>query len=234
MTMTSRKNKEVKALQSVMAKAKKHDYNALIEWELSCNTNSQRGKVYNQYELLDLYNRYGNNTFGASKAVHLYNHINNNEFKYIVIKRHQYRGYIDEHAYNPDTKQTGNQLIDEINCWLEFAEREESDLLNPILKYFTSKSDQVSAISETMQKNVVIIAQKAVYVSDAYNCCIKAEELNNENNLIGEDYESRYNKMKKMSRKQGWRDAMRNTGNSGVIFDYSKGCYKAVFIDYAL
>lgn len=85
-----------------------------------------------------------------------------------------------------------------------------------------------------MQHNIIIIAQKAVYVDDARGACRYAEELNNANGLNGEDRTTRYEKLKTMSREQGWRDAMHNPGNSGVIFDYSKNCYKAVFIDYAL
>lgn len=232
--LTTRKNATVKALQSVIAKAKKTDSNIMLEWELACNTNSNRGHVYNQSEINDLYGRNAKGkAHGATKTCHLKNHFGDN-FEYIVIKRHQVGGYIDEHAYNPDTKQTGNQLVDEINCWVEFAETEKADLLCPILKYFTSKSDQVTATSETMQRNVCIIAQKAVYISDARDACRKAQELNMSRGLHGEDYRKRYEKLKEMSVEQGWRDAMFNGGNSGVIFDYSKGCYKAVFIDYAL
>lgn len=234
MATTSRKNLSVKALQSTMASAKKFNDNVMLEWELSCNTNINRGKVYKQEEITKLYARdsYKCN-HGASKTCHLKNH-NGNDFEYIVIKRHQTNGYIDEHADNPDTKQTGNQLIDEINCWLEFQETPESDLLCPILKYFTSKSDKVTATSEKMQSNVIIIAQKAIYVDSAKYACKEAERLNNANGLQGEDYQTRYKKLEALSDKQGWRDAMFNGGNSGVIFDYNQNCYKAVFIDYAL
>lgn len=233
MTMTTRKNTTTKALQAIMAKAKKTDAQALIEWEMACNTNSQRGKVWNQSEFKELFDRDYNGAHGATKTCHLYDH-NGNKFKYIVVKRHQTGGYIDEHAYNPDTKQTGNQLVDEINCWVEFAETEYADYLCPILKYFTSKSDKVTAISEKMQENVVIIAQQAVYVSDCQHACRKAETLNNLADIKGENARDRYEKLKAFSRKQGWRDAMHNPGNTGVIFDYAQGCYKAVFIDYAL
>lgn len=232
MTMTTRKNNQVKALQSIMARAKKHDYETLIEWELSCNTNSQRGHVYNQLELLKLYDRYGNNHQGCSKAVHLMSH-KGHKFKYIVLKRHKRHGYIPD-VRQEHSKCTGNQLIDEIACWQEFVEREESDYLCPILKFFTSKSDQVRATSETMLENVVIIAQKAVYVDDLRSCCRHAENLNSLKGYTGEDADTRYEKMKRFAKKQSWRDAVGNPGNCGVIFDYSKQCYKAVFIDYAL
>jgi hypothetical protein len=160
---------------------------------------------------------------GASKTTHL--------LDYIVVKRHQTYGYLPELR---NDKATGNQLIDEINCWEEFANEEESDLLCPVLKYFTSKSDKVTATSETMQKNVVIIAQRAVKTGNAERMCRKAEEMNREKGYRGEPADRRLRKLEKLSNKKNWRDALYNGGNSGVIFDYEKKCYKAVFIDYAL
>lgn len=229
MALTTRKNLTVKALQALMAKEKKTDSNVKLEWEMACNTNNQRGHVYDQHEINELYSRYSRHR-GATKACHIKNHFGE-EFKYIVVKRHQVGGYLPELR---NDKATGNQLVDEINCWVEYAELEEADLLCPILKYFTSKSDQVTATSETMQKNVVIIAQKAIFIGDAEDACKEAERLNKMSGYEYENWEDRYNKLSKLSRKQHWRDAMFNSGNSGVIFDYNKGCYKAVFIDYAL
>lgn len=214
---TINKNESVKAFSKWLSK------NFRTEWEMAFNTNPNRGNVVDQNELLKMFDRYGDNADGCSKAVHL--------LRYIVVKRHQRGGYIPEirNEYG-----TGNQLIDEINCYKRYNDKPEADLLCPIFKYFTSKSDKVEATSETMQHNVVIIAQKAVYVSDAWSCCKKAEMLNAENGFKGEDRYDRLEKMEALSESQNWRDAMRNPGNSGVIFDYSKNCYKAVFIDYAL
>lgn len=229
----AKKNATAKALQATMAKDKKRSNRALLEWEMACNTNNKRGHVYDQHEILKLYARDSwECEHGASKTVHLENHFGRG-FKYIVVKRHKTGGYIPN-VHGEHAKCTGNQLLDEIACWQEFAETEYSDLLCPILKYFTSKSDKVEATSETMQHNVIIIAQKAVYVSDASGACRKAEKLNAENGYKGESANARYEKLAKMSEKQGWRDAMFNGGNSGVIFDYNANCYKAVFIDYAL
>lgn len=233
MATTTRKNLSVKALQSEMAKAKKHSTRALYEWEVACNTNYQRGRVPTAEELRDEYAR---DSFkcehGASKTVHL-QASNGRDFKYIVLKRHRTNGYIPN-VHHEHGKCTGNQLLDEINCWLEFAEKPEADLLCPILRYYTSKSDKVTATAEKMQHNIIIIAQKAVFVGNASNACKKAERLNAENGYHGESANERYAKLEKLSQKQHWRDAMFNGGNSGVIFDYHAGCYKAVFIDYAL
>ena len=234
MAITTRKNLTVKALQSVLAKEKKTNANIQLEWEISCNTNVNRGKVYSQEELIQLYSRRcgGNAENGATKVCHLENH-NGVDFKYIVIKRMHTRAYIPDLEYE-HSKCTGNQLIDEINCWNEYAETEYADLLCPVLKYFTSKSDKVTATSKTMCNNVVIIAQKAVYVNSATFACARAESLNIQHRYKGESAQTRFEKLKAFSKKQGWRDAIHNPGNSGVIFDHNTNCYKAVFIDYAL
>ena len=227
MAMTSRKNALVKALQAHMAACKKISSRSLLEWEISCNTNNNRGHVWDQSEIISLYSNsiWKVDANGASKACHIKNHMGQ-EFKHIVIKRHL------SHGHMIDGK---NQLISEINCWNEFAESENADYLCPILKYFTSKSDKVTDTSDTMRNNVIIIAQKAVYVSNANKSCKKAEELNKVNGYIGEAAQIRYNKLNAMANRQGWWDVMREAeGNCGVIFDYSKNCYKAVFIDYAL
>lgn len=237
MALTSRKNLSVKALQSKMASEKKYSDAICYEWEMACNTNVQRGNVYQQEYILNHYSRKmgWDNERGATKICHLKNE-NGEDFKYIVIKRARRE---EDGLYIPDARGehencTGNQLIDEINCWLEYQEKPEADLLCPILKYFTSKSDQVTATSKKMFNNIVIIAQRAIYVDNAKYACKKAEELNNQYGFIGEDYATRYEKLKALSKARGWRDAMHNGGNSGVIFDYNKNCYKAVFIDYAL
>ena len=213
---TTKKNVSVKAFTTWLSKYHRK------EWEMAANTNPNRGKVYDQWEFLRMFDRYGEDS-GATKAVHLLDHI--------VVKRHKVGGYIPEIR---NAMGTGNQLIDEAKCYERYAMLPEADLLCPVLKYFTSKSDQVTATSETMQRNVVIIAQKAVKVGNAHRMCRKAEEMNREHGYHGESADERYAKLEEFSESQNWRDALYNGGNSGVIFDYAKRCYKAVFIDYAL
>ena len=211
------KNSSVKAFTRWLSK------NYRKEWEMACNTNGKRGKTYDQWEFVRMFDRDDGDANGATKTTHI--------LRYIVVKRHQTGGYLPELR---NSTATGNQLIDEINCWEEFADQPEGDLLCPVLKYFTSKSDKVSATSETMQRNVVIVAQRAVKTGNAKSMCRKAEEMNGENGFRGESADARYRKLEKLSDKKNWRDALYNGGNSGVIFDYEKNCYKAVFIDYAL
>ena len=61
-----------------MAKEKKTDSNVKLEWELSCNTNNQRGHVYDQHEINELYTRnVRGKAHGATKTCHLKNHFGN-------------------------------------------------------------------------------------------------------------------------------------------------------------
>lgn len=238
MAMTSRKNSAVKALQAIMASEKKYNQHVQLEWLLSCNTNSARGKVYGQAEIKALYDRDDwSQPMGATKTTHLDAH-DGTPFKYIVIKRHQTDGYIDEHAKNPTPDQTGNQLVDEIHFWVKYElDATVSDAFCPMLKYFTSKSDKVVATSEKMQDNVIIISQRACEICNAREACEIAYQMNIDAGIDNEYVETpddRREYLDSISTRFGWRDAMGNGGNSGVIYDYAKQCYKAVFVDYAL
>lgn len=237
--MTNKRNETVKALMAMMAKEKKYDENTLLEWEIACNTNNKRGKVFNQSKLKELYSNEWEIIFrkegvktGASKIVHTYNH-EDEPFNHIVIKRHQIGGYIDEHEYD-DTPMTGNQLIDEILTWEMYCDKEESDFFCPVLKSFTSKSDKVNPTSFKAQDNVIIISQKATNIGDAWDACEAAESKNIEEGYYGTPASVRFDHMEEISDRLGWRDVIRNPANAGVIFDYSQRCYKAVFVDYGL
>lgn len=214
-----KKNESVKAFTRWMSK------NDRLTWEQFISTSPERsnGHLLDQWQILDMFSRHYGDGEGATKVCHVLEHI--------VIKRHKRGGYLPEIRNGHGT---GNQLIDEAKCYERYAMLPEADLLCPVIKYFTSKSDKVSATSETMQHNVVIIAQKAVKIGDAMYMCRKAEQMNAEHGYIGESARVRYRKLEEFSESQNWRDALYNPGNSGIIFDYYSNCYKAVFIDYAL
>jgi hypothetical protein len=174
----------------------------------------------------DYSRRYGGHC-GATKRTHT-EHPDGWEFSYVVVKRYKWHG----HEFWGEG--CGNQLIDEINCWNRLAETPDSDFLCPILKYFTCKSDKVKPLADKMKERVVIIAQKAVYVDDLAGACREAEKLNAQHGYRGTPAVDRKYALREMANRMGWRDVEFNPGNSGVIFDYAKKCYKAVFIDYAL
>lgn len=223
--LTSRKNASVKALQSVLNSEK--DINEKSMFEYKASTNNTRIGTIDQSEIKELYTRKVTRKVhcGATKLTHVLFHKDDSEFKHIVIKRFK------ENGFDIDGK---NQLVSEIKAWQKYELTPDADFLCPIMKFFMSKSDKVDENSDTMKENVIIIAQKACYVQNARRACEKAEELNEEFGYDGTDAETRYNQLKDFSRMNGWWDAVNNGGNSGVIFDYAQGCYKAVFIDYAL
>lgn len=219
-------NNSVKAFKNFMAKQKNVSDHLKTEYEIAFQTNNNRGHVYNQSELKELYNRDSwNGNTGATKVTHMTCH-DGIDFEFIVVKRFKEYGWI--------RRDIGNQLVREIQFWQKYANTEYADLLCPMLKFFTSKSDKVNEFSEKMKDNVIIISQKAIFVSSAQTCCNKAEELNEQYGYDGDSSWYRYELLKDFSNKNEWEDCMNNPGNSGVIFDYNSNCFKAVFIDYAL
>lgn len=231
---TSRKNPSVKAIQSAMsAKATKGSKTARIEHNLSSYTAkddpSRPGRHnYSHEEFQDMFSRRHGGHCGATKRTHT-EHPDGWEFEFIVVKRYKWHG----HEFWGEG--CGNQLIDEIECWNRMAETPDADCLCPILKYFTCKSDKVKPLADKMKERVVIIAQKAVYVSDLADACREADNLNRKHGKYsGTTPWEREEKLLELANRMGWRDVRYNPGNSGVIFDYAANCYKAVFIDYAL
>lgn len=228
----AKKNAQVSAFCEHVTASRKNSPRSFIEWQIAINTKGATEKepgrkVWGQKELCMLYPSDRGGHCGATKRTHTTCHTGN-EFKHIVVKRFKKHGLIfGGHG-------TGNQIIDEIKCWEKFAETADADFLCPILKFFTCKSDKVTAVSEKMLEKCLIIAQKAVHVDDAKSCCRVAERMNKENGFHGETASDRFDKLVDMANRQGWWDAIGNGGNSGVIFDYARNCYKAVFIDYAL
>lgn len=222
-----KKNASVSALAKHMAKEKKHNSQTLLEYNMAFQTNAERGHVFNQEELIFLYDREGQ-AQGASKAVHTIAH-NGFNFEYIIVKRMLKYPYIPD-----DAGSSGNQLHDEVEFWKKFSHTEYGDLLCPTLRAYETKSDHNEPRSKTALKNIVVISQRAVYISNMRRCCEEAERLNAMYGYAGEDFTTRKNKLVAFANKMKWRDVEYNGGNSGVIFDYSQNCFKAVFVDYAL
>lgn len=230
---TSRKNSSVKALQTAASKAATlGDALARLEHNIFAYTAkddpSRPGRHnWSQEELEAEFSRKYGGHCGATKRTHT-EAPDGTPFKYIVVKRYKWHG----HEFWGEG--CGNQLIDEIECWNRLAETPDADYLCPILKYFTAKSDKCKPLSDKMKERVIIIAQKAVYVDNLKGACLNAEERNRREGYNGTSARVRIQQLNDFADEMGWRDVQYNCGNSGVIFDYSQNCYKAVFIDYAL
>lgn len=244
--LTSRSNPTVKALSSavyanVQRIARLYGENspayrkALFEYELAVRSSDSRPdkngvvKYHNMpfSDICGLFSRKVGGHCGATKRTHTH-HPDGWELEFFVVKRYKYHG-CDFAGHG-----SGNQLIDEIKCWLKLQSTDDADFLCPIFKFETAKSDNCKALSDTMKERVCIIAQKAVDVSDLAGACEIAYRRNKAKGIPAEDPAARRNAMLKFAERMGWWDVRHNPGNSGVVFDHAKGCYKAVFIDYAL
>lgn len=244
--LTKRNNLSVKSLSSAcfesVKKAEKlygvhsEQYRkAVFEYELAVRSSDSKpdafGVVkYHNMPFGDICNlfsrRYGGHT-GATKRTHT-RHPDGWELQFFVVKRYKYHG----HEFWGEG--CGNQLIDEIACWVKLQDTPDADFLCPIFKFETAKSDKCKPLSDTMKERVCIIAQKAVWTDALRGACKVAEQMNRDNGYNGISASRREKQLLDMANRMGWRDVEWNPGNSGVIFDYSQNCYKAVFIDYAL
>jgi hypothetical protein len=187
------------------------------EWEIAINTNNQRGKVYNQAELLEMFPADNGDASGASKTCYILDSI--------VIKRQK----------RNSAGCFGNQVTQEINCFLS-ADDELKNILCPILAYYKVKSDKVNDESDKAYEKYLIIAQKCIEIDDFQSCCEKAHKMNSDKgyyNRYQTGYDA-YRALGKILYKNDIHDWEGHPGNSGIIFDYEKGYYKAVLIDYGL
>lgn len=254
--LTSRKNASVKALSTAcFERVKRYEKlygtesrkykQALFEYELAIRSSDSKPDKFGnvKYHCMPigggdadndaketvngLFSRKRGGFTGATKRTHLA-HPDGWEMKFFVVKRYKWHGH-DFGGHG-----SGNQLIDEIACWLKLQDTLDADFLCPVFKYETAKSDKCRSLSETMKERVCIISQKAVHVDDLAGACKDAERRNREEGLHGISARNRMVQLEDMANRMGWWDVKRNPGNSGVIFDYAQGCYKAVFIDYAL
>ncbi len=228
----AKKNNSTKALQSLLAKEKKHNPLALYVHNMAFYTAGDDARRpgchnYSQEEIADMFSRKNGGHCGATKRTHT-EAPDGTDLKYIVVKRYKWHG--DEFW----GEGCGNQLIDEIECWQKLAQTPKADYLCPIFKFFTAKSDKCKPLSDKMKERVCIIAQKAVYVDNLKGACLEAEMRNRQEGYNGTSARVRIQQLNDFADEMGWRDVKVNRGNSGVIFDYAQNCYKAVFIDYAL
>ena len=188
-----------------------------LEWEIAINTNNQRGKVYTQTELLEMFPADNGDANGASKTCYVLDNI--------VIKR-------QKPTCNRDF---GNQVAKEIECFIK-ANDELRSVLCPILAYYGVKSDKVTAEDDKAYEKYLVISQKAIYIGDFDDCCKKAFELNEEEGYYNKyiDHYTMYRRLGDILYNNNINDWDGHPYNSGVIFDYENNRYTAVIIDYAL
>lgn len=214
MSFVKNQNLSVKAFRSFLCKENKTEYGIAFQDNPQRKGYTTGDELRNNFYRKDRWEISGNR--GASKHSYL--------LDYIVIKRQIINGM----------NHCGNQLELEIKFYLEHKNDKYSDVICPILRYGLHRGDRVESTSEKYYNQTYIVAQKAVYVDDAKSCCKYAEALNIQKGLKGENAITRYKKLEAFANDFSMWDVLKNDGNCGVIFDYEKGYYKAVCIDYAL
>ena len=219
-------NESSKAMIAEMAINKIFE-DVLEEYKIA-STNTRIG-ITGQSELKKLYPRNNGDASGATKTVHTKSAITGKPFKYIVIKRFAKYGVVFP-------KGSGNQLFDEVAAYNRIMESDErgSDFICPVIKAYFTKSNHNDPTGVKGLDNAVIVAQKATHIGDLRDACIDAEFMNRSEGYNGQDADSRYKDIKQWCRDNDLHDVVDHPANCGVIFDYSKRCYKAVIIDYAL
>lgn len=211
MAFVKKYDESVKAFRKALNKLDKREYGIAFQ------DNPQRTGYYTGEALRSDYPRQDTDSnCGASKFAYVLNNI--------VIKRYLQYGWVSR----------GNQIADEIAFFEAHKNDEWADCICPIFRYGLHRGDKVESTSDNYLDECYIVAQKAVKVGSMYRMCEHAEYLNKKHGYIGENADVRYKQMEKFAKKFNMCDVIWNDGNSGVIFDYAKNCYKAVSIDYAL
>ena len=213
MSFVKNQNSAVKAFRSFLCKENKTEYGIAFQDNPNRKGYTTGDELRNKYVRLDEYDCSEN---GASKHAYI--------LDYIVIKRQLINGWDGR----------GNQLELEIKFYLEHKNDKFSDVLCPVLRYGLHRGDRISTTSEKYYNQTYIVSQRALKVGSALYCCRLAEMMNQQEGYKGENAIDRYEKFKEFAKEFNLYDVLNNGGNSGVIFDYNKNCYKAVCIDYAL
>lgn len=195
-----------------------------IQWGLAFNSNPQRDGYTSGADLRAAFPRkssselgcYGDNR-GATK--HGY------QDGELFILRYMLDGAQFRH----------NQFIAQIKLYQRVKDTPDAEYFAPIFRFGMARGDKNAEYSPRMLEELYIVTQCAKYKGDVAYCINKAHELN----IDGGFYEAqlpqvRYSKMLEICAKYGLRDVVDHPDNSGVIFDYSENCYKAVILDYGL
>lgn len=213
MTKTTRKNLMVKAFQTELANREKHN---IFNKEYIRTERKMIGAVNNRGENLsceqvrDYCNRWlsviGE---GGSKIVY--------GMDDIVIALHKQNIF-----YN-------NQIKKQVEIWSKIALTPEAVYFNPVLSYGLHRGDKLSGNDSRYINNSFVVSQKAKVFATIEEC-IRQMYILNKSLFNSTDVEYYRKAMESAIHKAGAGDI--KAENIGLIYDYSEGEYRAVFIDY--
>ena len=214
MTKTNRKNQTIKAFQTMLSieeKKYKNTDGAYIRVERQMiGAVSNRGENLTCEQVKDYCKRYlhiiGS---GLSKIAYGMNDI--------VI------------CFN--SKNITNQVKNQVEFWNKIALTADADYFNPVLSYGLHRGDRLYKNDNRYIDKSFIVSQRAELFS-TIDECIKNMFIFNKTPFNGRDITNHKRRLEAVAKRNNIKDVKSN--NVGLIFDYNKGEYKTVFIDYAL
>lgn len=218
MAYINEKRAQIQAFKKHLSKTDSH------QWGLAFNANPQREGYINGADLRAAFPRkssselgcYGDNR-GATK--HGYKEGE------LFILRYMLDGARFRH----------NQFIAQIKLYQRVKETPDADYFAPIFRFGMARGDKNAEYSPRMLEELYIVTQCAEKKGDVAFCVRKAHEMNIDGGFDEvQTEEARYNHLVRICQKYGLHDVVDHPDNCGVIFDYSKNCYKAVILDYGL
>ena len=214
MTKTNRKNHTIKAFQTMLSieeKKYKNTDGAYIRVERQMiGSASNRGDGLTCERVKDYCNRYLQVIgYGLSKVAY--------GMRDIVI------------CFNKPN--FTNQVKNQVDFWNKIALTADADYFNPVLSYGLHRGDKLYKNDNRYIDKSFIVSQKAE-LFPTIDECIKQMFIYNQAAFNGRDVANYKRKLEAVAKRYDIRDIL--NGNIGLIYDYSKGEYKTVFIDYAL
>lgn len=214
MTKTTRKNEMVKAFQSMLALEEKRHQNingSYIRVERQMiGAVSNRGENLTCEQVKDYCNNYlqviGE---GISKVAY----------------------GMDDIVISFNNRNIVNQVKAQIDFWNKVALTPDSDYFNPVLSYGLHRGDKVYKEDNRYIDKSFIVSQRA-QVFTTLEETIKQMFLFNHKAFNGRDIENYKRRLLAAAKRNGIKDI--HNGNFGLVYDYSKGEYKAVIIDYSI
>ena len=210
MTKTTRKNQTVKAFQTMLANIEKTDgYYIRIERQMIGAVNN-RGENLTCEQVKEYCNRYLH-IIGRGLSKIAYGMDN------IVI------------CFN--SKNIINQVKNQVEFWSKIALTDDAEYFNPVLSYGLHRGDKLYKNDNRYIDKSFIVSQKAE-VFETIEECIRNMFIFNKTAFDGRDVANYKRRLEAVAKRNNIADVKSN--NVGLIFDYSKGEYKTVFIDYAI
>ena len=210
MTKTTRKNSTVKAFQTMLANIEKTDgYYIRVERQMIGAVNN-RGENLTCDKVKEYCNRYLH-IIGSGLSKIAYG--------------------MDDIVICFNSKNITNQVKNQVEFWNRIALTEDAEYFNPVLSYGLHRGDKLYKNDNRYIDKSFIVSQKAELFA-TIDECIKNMFIFNKIPFTGRDITNYKRRLEAVAKRNNIEDI--HNGNVGLIFDYSKGEYKTVFIDYAI